>query len=62
MSWGAVSIGIYRLSGAICHPRGIDLRFARHSSTIWGEPPLASAPAVSSFGGIVLSQCAAARV
>jgi len=25
-------------------------------------PPLASAPAVSRFGGIVLSQCAAARV
>jgi hypothetical protein len=27
-----------------------------------GEPPLASAPAVSSFGGIVLSQCGAACV
>ena len=27
-----------------------------------GMPPLASAPAVSRFGGILLSQCAAARV
>ena len=27
-----------------------------------GMPPLAGAPAVSKFGGIVLSQCAAARV
>ena len=34
------------------------LRIARHPTTIRWEPPLASAPAVSKFGGIVLSQCA----
>ena len=40
-----------------------DFRLARHhpSTTRW-EPPLASAQAVSKFGGIVLSQCAAACV
>jgi len=38
------------------------LRIARHPTTIRWEPPLASAPAVSKFGGIVLSQCGAACV
>jgi len=37
-------------------------RIARHPTTIRWEPPLASAPAVSKFGGIVLSQCGAACV
>ena len=39
-----------------------DFRLARHPSTTRWEPPLASAQAVSKFGGIVLSQCAAACV
>jgi hypothetical protein len=39
-----------------------NFRLARHPTTIRWEPPLASAPAVSRFGGIVLSQCAAACV
>ena len=39
-----------------------NFRLARHPTTIRWEPPLASAPAVSRFRGIVLSQCAAACV
>jgi hypothetical protein len=39
-----------------------NFRLARHPTTIRWEPPLASAPAVSKFGGIVLSQCGAACV
>ena len=39
-----------------------NFRLARHPTTIRWERPLASAPAVSRFGGIVLSQCAAACV
>jgi len=37
-------------------------RFARHPSTNLTGPSTRRAPAVSKFGGLVLSQCAAACV